>query len=109
MTTTTEIGQYRPAARLKEGWQLKHDGVWAEITTVVQVTSPLAFAMLTLADGFEVSVPHSHEVLTRTKSGIAKAAPRPCAECPETAPTGRAYCSTRCRNAADRHDMDGDL
>lgn len=34
----------------------------------------------------------------------------PCAECPETAPFGRAYCSTRCRNAADRHDeMDGDL
>lgn len=35
---------------------------------------------------------------------------RPCAECPQTALTGRAYCSTRCRNAADRHDeMDGDL
>lgn len=32
--------------------------------------------------------------------------PRPCAECPETAPEGRAYCSTRCRNAADRHDQD---
>jgi hypothetical protein len=31
---------------------------------------------------------------------------RPCAECPETAPKGRAYCSTRCRNAADRHDQD---
>lgn len=35
---------------------------------------------------------------------------RPCAECPEIAPRGRAYCSTRCRNAADCHDdMDGDL
>ena len=35
---------------------------------------------------------------------------RPCAECPQTAPAGRAYCSTRCRNAADQHDeMDGDL
>lgn len=35
---------------------------------------------------------------------------RPCAECPETAPAGRAYCSTRCRNAGDRHDdLDGDL
>jgi hypothetical protein len=35
---------------------------------------------------------------------------RPCAECPETAPVGRAYCSTRCRNAADDHnDYGGDL
>lgn len=35
---------------------------------------------------------------------------RPCAECPETAPEGRAFCSTRCRNAADCHDdLDGDL
>lgn len=35
---------------------------------------------------------------------------RPCAECTETTPQGRAYCSTRCRNAADRHDdMDGDI
>ncbi|MFL1904824.1 hypothetical protein ACJWDR_37830 [Streptomyces tauricus] len=35
---------------------------------------------------------------------------RPCAECPEPTAEGRAYCSTRCRNAGDRHDeMDGDL
>lgn len=35
---------------------------------------------------------------------------RPCAECPETSPIGRAYCSARCRNAADRHDdQDGDI
>jgi hypothetical protein len=33
---------------------------------------------------------------------------RPCAECLVTAPAGRAYCSTRCHNAADRHDQDGD-
>lgn len=47
-----------------------------------------------------------------TTTEIAKAAPRPCAECPETAPEGRAYCSTRCRNAADSHDdhdLDGDF
>lgn len=34
---------------------------------------------------------------------------RPCAECPIPVPAGTTYCSTRCRNAADRHDMDGDL
>lgn len=33
-----------------------------------------------------------------------------CAECPTSVPVGTTYCSTRCRNAADRHDeMDGDL
>lgn len=34
----------------------------------------------------------------------------PCAECLTPIPAGRAFCSTRCRNAADRHDdLDGDL
>jgi len=34
----------------------------------------------------------------------------PCAECPAQVPAGTTYCSTRCRNAADRHDAtDGDL
>ncbi|MFJ4925377.1 hypothetical protein [Streptomyces sp. NPDC088736] len=75
-TAEPEIGQHRPAARLKEGWQLKHEGVWTEITSVIQVTSPVAFAMLTLADGFEVSVPHSNEVFTRTLTEIAKAGAR---------------------------------
>ncbi len=31
---------------------------------------------------------------------------KPCAECPAPTPPGAAYCSTRCRNAADRHDAD---
>ncbi|MCZ4509906.1 hypothetical protein O3Q52_17225 [Streptomyces sp. ActVer] len=74
MTTAQQIGRHRPAARLKEGWQLQHDGAWTEITSVIQILSPVAFAMLKLADGFEVSVPHTHEVFTRTKSEIAKAA-----------------------------------
>lgn len=34
----------------------------------------------------------------------------PCAECSTPIPAGRAFCSTRCRNAADCHDdLDGDL
>jgi len=28
----------------------------------------------------------------------------PCAECSAQVPAGTTYCSTRCRNAADRHD-----
>ncbi|MEW2420496.1 hypothetical protein AB0911_08120 [Streptomyces nigra] len=51
-----------------------------------------------------VAVARGFGPMARTEGG------RPCAECPETAPAGRAFCSTRCRNAADRHDeMDGDL
>lgn len=39
----------------------------------------------------------------------AGAAPTaPCAECLEPVPVGTTYCSTRCRNAGDRHD-EGDL
>lgn len=70
-----EIGTYRPASRLKEGWQIwRSNGSWQEITSLIQVTSPMAFAMVTLADGFEVSIPHTHEVLTRTPTEAKQAA-----------------------------------
>lgn len=51
-------------------------------------------------DHFEPAQPLARDFgpMARTTGG------RPCAECPETAPRGRAYCSTRCRNAADCHD-----
>ncbi|MFD9004471.1 hypothetical protein ACFV0T_26520 [Streptomyces sp. NPDC059582] len=71
---TNEIGTYRPASRLKEGWQIwRSNGTWQEITSLIQVTSPMAFAMVTLADGFEVSIPHTHEVMTRTPSEAKQA------------------------------------
>ena len=73
-TQTESTGTYRPAARLKEGWQITHNGIWTEITSLVQVTSPVAFAMVTLADGFEVSIPHTHEVMTRTPAEAKRAA-----------------------------------
>jgi hypothetical protein len=67
-------GTYRPAARLKKGWQIwRANGTWQEITSVIQITSPMKFAMVTLADGFEVSIPHTHEVLTRTPSEVQRA------------------------------------
>ncbi|KFG02528.1 hypothetical protein IQ62_01450 [Streptomyces scabiei] len=70
-----QAGTYRPASQLKEGWQIwRVNGTWQEITSLIQVTSPMKFAMVTLADGFEVSIPHSHEVLTRTPSEAKKAA-----------------------------------
>ena len=70
-----QTGTYRPASQLKEGWQIwRTNGTWQEITSLVQVTSPMKFAMVTLADGFQVSIPHSHEVMTRTPAEAKKAA-----------------------------------
>jgi hypothetical protein len=74
---STEIGEYRPASRLREGWHLTRHGVWTEITGVVQVTSPVRIAMLTLGDGTSANVPHTHEVLCRTAAEIKRAADVP--------------------------------
>lgn len=60
----------------------------------------------------ELAISQGLDKESRVHLGLALPgeARRPCAECPETAPEGRAYCSTRCRNAADCHDdLDGDL
>lgn len=57
---------YRPAARLKEGeFIARADGTFQEITSLVQILSPVGMAMVTLADGFEVTIPHTHEVTWR--------------------------------------------
>jgi hypothetical protein len=65
---------YRPAARLREGMFLcRADGTWQKITSLVQITSPAKFAMVTLADGFEVSIPHTHEVNCRTAKEMERA------------------------------------
>lgn len=60
---------YKPAARLKQGGYIQRsDGTWREITSLVQIFSPARFAMVVLSDGFEVSIPHTEEVLYRTAS-----------------------------------------
>lgn len=64
---------YRPAARLKEGdFIARADGTFQEITSLVQVTKPFGFAMVTLADGFEVSIPHNREVNWRSATQQAR-------------------------------------
>jgi hypothetical protein len=64
---TTEAVFYRPAARIKEGDFIRRDnGSYQEITSLIQVLSPAKFAMVTLADGHKVSIPHTHEVIYRT-------------------------------------------
>jgi Zn-dependent alcohol dehydrogenase len=62
---------------------------------------PLAFLVVAVGRAVAALMPTAVPVTALT---------RPCAECPLPAKPGRAYCSTRCRNAADRHDeLDGDL
>lgn len=71
---TTEVSSYTPAARIKEGGFIRRsNGSWQEITSLIQVTSPAKFAMVTLADGHEVNIPHSREVVYRTAKQQAKA------------------------------------
>jgi hypothetical protein len=70
----TEAVTYRPAARIKQGDFIRRDnGTYQQITSLVQVLSPAKFAMVTLADGHEVSIPHTHEVIYRTAKQQAKA------------------------------------
>lgn len=65
---------YRPAAKLREGdFIARADGSFQKITSLVQVLSPVRLAMVTLADGFEVSIPHTHEVNYRTAAQHRKA------------------------------------
>lgn len=62
-----ETVTYRPAARIEEGGYIRRStGDYQQITSLVQVLSPAKFAMVTLADGFEVSIPHTREVAYRT-------------------------------------------
>jgi hypothetical protein len=69
-----EFVSYTPAARIKEGGFIRRsDGSWQKITSLVQVLSPARFAMVTLADGHEVSIPHTHEVVYRTAKQQAQA------------------------------------
>lgn len=67
----TEI--YRPAARLKEGeFIARADGSFQKITGLVQILSPIGMAMVTLADGFEVTIPHTREVNWRSAAQQAR-------------------------------------
>ncbi|MGW6531387.1 hypothetical protein [Streptomyces venezuelae] len=66
-------GTFRPAARLKEGeFIARSDGSFQEITRLVQIVSPIGMAMVTLADGFEVTIPHTQEVNWRSAAQQAR-------------------------------------
>ncbi len=77
---TAEIGQYRPAHRVREGWQIRFitDGEtdsteWLAVTNILRVYSPINFVRFTFGDGTSGSVAHDTDVFCRTAAEVRKA------------------------------------
>lgn len=79
--TAAEIGQYRPAARVREGWHVRvlpADGngpaEWVEITHVLQILAPVKATQITLADGTRWAAGPDADLFCRTTTEITRAA-----------------------------------
>ena len=83
--TAGEIGQYRPAHRVREGWQIRFitngetdSTEWLTVTGILRVYSPVNFVRFTFDDkGFDgesaSSVAHDTDVFCRTAAEVRKA------------------------------------
>lgn len=78
--TTAEIGQYRPAHRVRESWQIRFlpngEGgqvEWLTVTNILRVNSPLNFVRFTFSDESAASVAHNTDVFCRTATEARKA------------------------------------
>lgn len=72
---TTTIGRFRPASRIREGWQLlKTDGTWVTVKRAMQITKPLRVTSLTLSDGTKPGCSANTELMCRTPSEVERAA-----------------------------------
>lgn len=77
---TSQIGQYRAAHRVREGWQIRfldnetNAESWETVTGILRVYSPLNFVQFTFGEAGSQSVAHDTDVFCRTASEIAKAA-----------------------------------
>jgi hypothetical protein len=77
----TEIGQYRPATRLKKGWQVRvlpaddaDEPEWLTITQVLHVLAPIEFVRIDLSDGTAWQATPGSGAFCRTPTEIARAA-----------------------------------
>lgn len=75
-----EIGQYRPAHRIREGWQIRflptEEGGsvdWYTVTAILRVYSPLNFVRLTFGELGSQSVAHDTDVFCRSAAEVRKA------------------------------------
>lgn len=77
---TVEIGQYRPAHRVREGWQIRFitngetdSTEWLTVTDILRIYSPLNIVRFTFGDDGNGSVAHDTDVFCRTTAEIRKA------------------------------------
>lgn len=77
-----EVGEYRPAHRVREGWQIRfvddETGAksWETVTAILRVYSPANFVRFTFGELGAASAAHDTDVFCRNKSEITKAATR---------------------------------
>lgn len=77
---TIEIGDYRPAHRVREGWQIRflptdEDGTveWLTVTGILRIYSPVNIVRFTFGDEGSGSVAHDTDVFCRTAAEVRKA------------------------------------
>ncbi|MGW2721353.1 hypothetical protein [Streptomyces sp. NPDC001492] len=78
--TAAEIGQYRPAHRVREGWQIRFitngetdSTEWLTVTGILRVYAPVNFVRFTFNDESASSVAHDTDVFCRTAAEVRKA------------------------------------
>jgi hypothetical protein len=78
--TTIEIGQYRAAHRVREGWQIRflptdEDGTvdWLTVTSILRIYSPLNMVRFTFGEDGSQGVAHDTDVFCRTTAEIRRA------------------------------------
>lgn len=78
--TTIEIGQYRPAHRVREGWQIRflptdEGGTvdWLTVTSILRIYSPLNMVRFTFGEDGGQGVAHDTDVFCRTAAEIRRA------------------------------------
>lgn len=77
---TAEIGQYRPAHRVREGWQIRFitngetdSTEWLTVTSILRIYSPLNIVRFTFGDEGGQGVAHDTDVFCRTTAEVRRA------------------------------------
>lgn len=79
--TKTQIGQYRPAHRVREGWQVRLLDIvtraesWVTVTDILRVYAPINLVRFTFDNGPEAAagVLHDTDVFCRSLAEIKRA------------------------------------
>lgn len=60
------IGAYRPAHRIREGWHVLQDDGWLEVTEIVRIYAPLNIVWMKFHNEDSIGVAYDEEIPTRT-------------------------------------------